>query len=138
MKVVGFNGREYAIDYAKYIVNRNDTRKRSKGHQLARQIIREKFPMETLLEEVPLYGSQTTKNKLLYADFFLPLKQLIIEVNGEQHTKFKPFFFDSKKDFYMSQLRDRTKMDWCELNNISLVIFDYSNQDEWKNKLDEY
>lgn len=137
MKLIGFDDREYILDCSKYIVNGDDTKSRSKGHLLARELLHAKYPMETILEEVPLLGSKTLRNKSLYADFFLPLKRLMIEVQGRQHTEYNSFHHKSKLDFHLGQMRDRKKQEWCDINNITLIVLDYKEtSEEWKNKLD--
>ena len=63
MKVLGLNGREYNLDLKKYIVRENDTKKKSKYHLAARELLKEIFSGYTILEEVKLPGSRDPVKK---------------------------------------------------------------------------
>jgi very-short-patch-repair endonuclease len=84
-----------------------------------------------------LPGTKTaTRKSTLKADFFIPVRKLIIEVHGEQHTEFNNFFFKSKMDFYKAQARDRDKKQWCEINNFELIeLFHNESIEEWRSKI---
>lgn len=132
MKAKGFDGREYPWTLVKQEKNSC-----SKGHKQARLLLKELFPLDTIFEEVTLPGSKTKKNNLLYADFYLRSRNLIIEVQGEQHTEHIPFFHETKADFYRGQVRDRAKQDWCELNGITLIQLPVSESvDEWRDRIE--
>lgn len=137
MRVTGVNGREYVWNLTPYDVFYDDTRKRSKFHIRARNLIRELYHSYRILEEVKLPGSTATHKKgVLYLDFFIPTIMLGVEVHGQQHYQFTPFFHKSKADFARSQTRDAEKERWCELNNIDLIILPYSeSDDEWRKRL---
>ncbi len=82
------------------------------------EILRESFPIDTILEEFPIPGSRQT------ADFFLPRKKLVVEVDGRQHDEFVPFFHGDRNtsDKYAKQKsRDRLKDEWCEINGFRFV-----------------
>ena len=76
--------------------------------------------------------------KELRFDFYLPIYNLCIEFQGEQH--FKPVDFsytpteESKKKaeekFKDNQLRDKIKRDFCKQNNIKLLEITYKQMDE--------
>jgi len=108
-----------------------DNRPRSKLHLAARSIIREVYPYDRLLEEVPI-----PKLKL-YIDFLLPLRKLVIEVNGEQHYVYKPYFYESKLDFLKAQKRDREKTRVLEENGFEIITFRYDEKDKWKQQLEQ-
>ncbi len=136
MKVVGFNGREYNLDLKKYI--RNHRSKRSRYHVLAREIISEVFNGYNILEEVKLPGSRDpAKKSVLYLDFFIPNIKIGVEVHGEQHYKYVPFFHKSKAGFLQAQTRDRIKVEWCELNSIELIVLKYDSTEKyWREQLE--
>ena len=135
MKVVGFNGREYNLDLKKYI--RNHRSKRSRYHVLAREIISEVFNGYNILEEVKLPGSRDpAKKSVLYLDFFIPNIKIGVEVHGEQHHKFNKFFYKNKLQFYRAKARDAEKREWCEINDITLIEFNYNEDvDDWRRKV---
>lgn len=134
MNIIGLDGKEYSWIPSNNIV---DTEKRSGLHNKARQLLKEKYPNDRILEEIVLPGTKTDNRKsVLKADFFIPVRSVIIEVHGQQHTEFNNFFFKNKMEFYKSQARDRDKKYWCELNNFELVeLFHDESIEEWRNKI---
>ena len=137
MKVLGFDGREKTWNLTKYVPTKNDKRHRSKNHLRARKILRTLFPRDRILEEVSLPGSNTSSRKsLLYADFFMPSHDLVIEVHGRQHYEFVKFYHKTKGEYYRSRKRDRDKIDWCKLNSLTIVVLKYSESDDvWKQRI---
>lgn len=132
-KVIGLNERVYSWNLSKYAVLNDSTRPRSKYHKLARSLIKEIFGSYIILEEPPMPGSGT---KMLYLDFFVPSLDLAVEVHGEQHYNFIPFFHENRKSFLKAQYRDNNKILWCEKNNIDLVILKYSDDEQiWRDQL---
>ena len=134
MKIIGLDSQEYS-----WIPSNNtvDTEKRSGLHNKAKELLKERYPNDRILEELVLPGTKTaTRKSTLKADFFIPVRKLIIEVHGEQHTEFNNFFFKSKMDFYKAQARDRDKKQWCEINNFELIeLFHNESIEEWRSKI---
>lgn len=65
------------------------------------------------------------KNMLPF-DFYLPNKNILIEVQGEQH--FKPIkYFGGEKAFQETQKRDKIKFNYCKNKNIKLIYINYSD-----------
>ena len=56
---------------------------------------------------------------------------LAVEVHGQQHYEFTPFFHQTKADFLLAKAKDEDKIEWCELNNIDLSTLKYSETDEY-------
>ena len=91
---------------------------------------KEEYPTDLILEEVYVPGEQ------LYLDFYLPLRKLIVEVNGAQHDKYIPFFHGSLKNFLLSKANDNKKKEWATLNNMVLIVLLHSeNIDEWRHRI---
>ncbi len=109
-----------------------DARATSSLHKAARVILKERFPTLQILEEVKI---RIKRGKVLYFDFYFPLRKLAIEVNGEQHYTYSHHFHGSRIGFLTSKRNDRYKTEWCELNNIDLIVFRYNEQDTWKEQL---
>lgn len=125
MQVVGLNGNDYKINLSQYLQKRPG----SANQQKVRELLKELFPMTPILEEVTLPGCSTT----LYADFLIPSHSLMVEIHGEQHYQFNGFMHKSKKDFIKGKGRDSEKAEWCEVNNIRLVVLDHKdNEDVWR------
>lgn len=136
MKVIGLNGYEYNLDLKKYANNHRS--KCSLHHLHAREIIQDIFHGYNILEEVKLPGSvNPAKKSVLYLDFFIPNVKTGVEVHGEQHFKYVPFFHKSKANFLYSKARDRNKAEWCSINDIELIVLKYNDSREhWRNQLE--
>lgn len=132
MKVKGLDGREYTWPPKGHVVNYDDRRKRSEPHLKCRELLREMYPLDRVLEEVPLPGS----NKLS-ADFYLPWRNIVIEVHGRQHYEFVQFFHGTKMNFIDAKNRDLKKIHWCNENNIGVVELPYNeNNEEWRERIE--
>lgn len=102
-------------------------------HLTARQLIHKCFPTMQILEEVaiPLRRSET-----LYLDFYIPLLKRTIEVHGEQHYKFTPFYHNTLLGFVKHKKRDQEKQEWCEINGISYIELPFNeNEESWLNRI---
>lgn len=107
-------------------------RPRSELHVTARKLLAELFPTLQILEEVPIH---IDNNITLYLDFYLPLLQTAVEVHGQQHYAFNSFYHSKKWDFIIQKQNDKIKKQWCDLNNIDLIILPYNEKiDEWKQR----
>ena len=72
-------------------------------------------------------------------DFYLPLKKICVEVHGEQHYKFIPFYHRDMVSFVKAKKRDLEKKEWCEQNEIRYIVFPFDGTDEeWRKILLEY
>jgi hypothetical protein len=134
VKVVGLNGREYNLDTKKFLIS---TRiRRSFYHLLARDLVVDIFHPYQVLEEVTLPGSSNKKSKLAL-DFLIPSCTMGIEVHGEQHFKYTPFFHKSKIGFAQAKRRDLDKKEWCRINDIKLVELRWDEDPEyWREKIE--
>jgi hypothetical protein len=103
---------------------------KSSYHLFARSLISELYPTLQLLEEVPV---TVRRGETMFLDFYLPLKKICVEVHGEQHYKFIPFYHNTMLNFLKSQKRDRDKKEWCEINSIQYIELPYNIQNEWRN-----
>ena len=88
---------------------------KSKLQFLTGQKLQEFLPFALILEEFKIPGHD------LYIDFFIPHKLIAIEIQGQQHNKFVPFFHKTIGGFVKSQDRDTIKKEWCRINNIDLI-----------------
>tara|TARA_R110002167_G_scaffold174602_4_gene373525 strand:+ start:358 stop:771 length:414 start_codon:yes stop_codon:yes gene_type:complete len=117
-----------------HIPNNNDGRARSKYHLKARSLLRQTFPTCQILEEVPI---KIRRAETLYLDFFVPLHDLCVEVHGEQHYKFVQFYHKTRLGFAMAKKRDKKKVEWCGLNNISVIELPFNeDEDGWKKRIE--
>ena len=135
MKVTGLNGREYNLDLKKYSKQRT---KCSFYHKMARELLSEIFSGYSVYEEVKLPGSvNPAKKSVLYLDFYIPNAIMGVEVHGQQHYKYIPYFHKSKAGFLQAKARDMAKIEWCELNDITLVELRWDDSIEyWRDKIE--
>lgn len=108
---------------------------KSSYHLKARELIKTVYPTMQILEEVPV---SVRKSEILYLDFYLPLNRKCIEVHGEQHYEFIPFYHANKLAFLKAQKRDKDKKEWCELNGISYIELPYNKIEEWGDTIAKY
>jgi hypothetical protein len=135
ISVTGFDGKQHKFNYSKNR-NRKFRNKTSSLHREARLLISQEWPYSSVYEEVTLPGSKKLGMKsLLYADFFIPDLMTVIEVHGEQHYKMSHFFYRSQMEFVNAKMRDRNKADWCDLNEIRLIVLPYNERQRWTEML---
>ncbi len=134
MNIMGLDGRSYSWNPS---ASQSESTRRSSLHNKAKILLDEIFTHDRILEEVSLPGSKNMHRKsVLRADFFIPNRNIMVEVHGEQHHKFNKFFFSNKLSFYKAQARDRDKKEWCDINSIKLIEFNYNEDiDEWRRKI---
>lgn len=132
MKVRDFDGNECRWPPTGYNVNFDDIRPRSSLHIRCRELLRKLYPTEQILEEVPI------PNLNLFVDFYLPFRKIVVECQGEQHSKFIPHFHKTKIGFAKSKARDKRKKEWCQINNIRIVELPFFESDEeWKTRIQD-
>jgi len=101
----------------KYIIKWDDNSK-SKVQTSVKKYLKKYWFHDIVFEEFPLVGTRMT------FDFYNATKNIVIEVQGRQHTKFVPFMHANSKINYLKQLkRDEDKIKFCEINEIN--FFEY-------------
>jgi len=104
----------------KHLIDWSST-SRSKFQFSVKKFLEPYWSRHVVFEEFPIVG---TKMSL---DFFNANEKVAIEVQGDQHTKYVPYFHGGHKVNYLSQLqRDNDKLKFCDINGIKLVEI-YSN-----------
>jgi len=89
---------------------------RSKLQAKVKDFLKVFWDGDVVFEEFPVVGSRLT------LDFYNATKNIAIEVQGNQHTKYNKFFHKGNKMNYLHQLkRDDEKLAFCDLNNIKLL-----------------
>ena len=106
---------KYRVDWA--------GQSRSKIQFQVKQCLWHIWKNHIVLEEMPVVGTK------LSLDFYNANKKIAIEVQGQQHSKYVPFFHGKNKINYISQLsRDHQKKEFCDINNIKLVEIYYDDK----------
>lgn len=84
------------------------------------------FPHLTILKEhyVRYKGQQ------LFFDFFIKNCNILIEVQGRQHSEYVGHFHGDKSGFIASKKRDNLKIAYCEENNLTLLAINYNEKIE--------
>lgn len=116
MKFITLSGQTRRVSNIKKHLISWDKSSRSKFQFSVKQFLKEYWYNHIVFEEFPIVG---TKMSL---DFYNANKKIAIEVQGNQHIKYTPFFHGNYKNNYLSQLeRDRQKSIFCEKNNLDLI-----------------
>jgi len=131
MSVIDFDGNKSPWPPQGHEVDFNDQRPRSSLHLRCRELLRQMYPTQPILEEVPI------PRLGLVCDFYLPFRKVVIECHGEQHYKFTPHFHGSRYDFAQAKKRDKTKREWCRINNFRVATLPFSEtDDEWRERIE--
>ena len=102
------NLKKYLIDW--------DKPSRSKIQFKVKEFIKPYWEKQIVFEEFIIVGTRMT------LDFYNANKKIAIEVQGQQHTKYVPFFHGKYQNNYLEQLhRDHKKYEFCKVNEIKLV-----------------
>jgi very-short-patch-repair endonuclease len=62
----------------------------------------------------------------LFFDFHLPNLNIVVEVQGVQHTEFTPHFHGTAEAFKAQKKRDRSKLEWCDIEDMALVCINHN------------
>ena len=128
MTVTGLDGRDYKLT----LRVADPDRQVSSGHERARALLSSLWPFDVVYEETFVPGCFTP----LYLDFFLPRARLAVEVQGEQHRNFVPFFHAGRLAYLGQRRRDGRKREWAALNRVRLVELDDDADDGvWRAEL---
>jgi predicted adenine nucleotide alpha hydrolase (AANH) superfamily ATPase len=66
----------------------------------------------------------------------VPHKKICLEVHGEQHYKFVPFYHSTMLNFLKSQKRDKEKLEWCDINNIQYIELPFDeSKEKWIDRI---
>jgi hypothetical protein len=102
---------------------------KSSFHLKARELIKVIYPTMQVLEEVTIHPR---KSEIAYLDFYIPLIKTCIEVHGEQHYQFTPFYHANMMAFLKAQKKDRDKKEWCSINSIKMIELPYNIIENWE------
>lgn len=124
MRAIDLNGRDISWNLQGYEVRWDDTTPRSSLHVRARDLLRRLYPTDIILEEVEI------PNTRMRADLFIPSRSVMIEVQGEQHFEHSAHLHGSYDNFLKAKRRDRQKVEFCRLNDITFVTLRFDHSDE--------
>lgn len=94
----------------------------------------EKKVIEILNKEKVRFIKEKTFSDLHHGyyrfDFFLPEENILLEIQGRQHTEFTKIFYKNRSDFLKAQERDREKISYCLSHKIPLYCIPWWDMDK--------
>lgn len=85
-------------------------KKGSTGAVLVRDYLKRKYGNDNVIEEFTSdWLLNTNTGHHLYADFVVESYRLCVEYDGEQHTKYSPYFYKTQENFEKAKKRDEIK-----------------------------
>jgi len=96
-----------------------DKKSRSKIQFQVKQFLKPFWSGHVVFEEFPVYGTR------LKVDILNATRKIAVEVQGQQHEKFNPFFHQNRANFLKSVKRDTQKYDWLILNDFKVIEINY-------------
>jgi hypothetical protein len=115
MRLYNINGRLVNKNVSKYLIDW-ETKSRSQLQFRAKLFLKKFWSNHLVFEEFPVFGSR------MKVDFVNITKKISIEINGEQHENFNPFFHNnSRLNFKESIKRDYKKLEWLERNGFTAI-----------------
>jgi hypothetical protein len=121
MRLYGINGKLINKNVNKYTL-KWDKKSRSIIQFKVKQFLKPFWIGQILYEEFPVYGS------LLKVDILNATLKIAIEVNGNQHSAFNPFFHNNDPNRYLKGYKnDVKKSEWLAKNDFKLIEI---NEDE--------
>lgn len=110
------NGSNKRIKKPKNHLIKWESKSRSKFQFNVKQFLKKYWSTDVVFEEMPMAGSRMT------FDFYNATQNVAIEVQGQQHIKYTPFFHGKAKSNFLGQIRrDSEKQKYCEINKIKLI-----------------
>ena len=94
-------------------------------------VLIETFPKRSIVKEHYI----RYKGQQLFFDFFIRNYDILIEVQGRQHSEYVSHFHGDREGFLSSKKRDNLKIAYCEDNNLTLVTINYNEKIETKSDL---
>lgn len=88
----------------------------SKPQFKVKKFLKKFWENDVVYEEMPVYGSR------LRVDIVNVTRKIAVEVHGEQHENFNPFFHRTRSEYFKSFQRDEIKAQWLERNGFTLII----------------
>ena len=115
MRLYNIHGRLVKKNVSKYLINW-DKPCRSKFQFSVKQFLKAYWRYQICYEEFPVYGTR------MKVDIINATKKIAVEVNGDQHSKFTPFFHGNSRTKYLESIkRDWKKTEWLDKNDFKLI-----------------
>jgi len=116
------------VSFLESIVNESDklrrhspNNKQSKGHNRIYELYKELYPDIKIEQNVTLPVTIDDKRLTIEFDIVNFTHKVIIEIQGEHHNKFVPYFHKTIDGFQRQKKRDMFKERWAEENGWILI-----------------
>ena len=127
--MLSFTGKEISKNCEKYRI-KWDKKSASKIQTAVKNFLRQFWEKHIVYEEFPQFQTQNR------VDFLNATKKIAIEVDGNQHDEYVPFFHNNSPENYLNSLeRDSLKRQWLELNGYTVIQI---KQNEVKNLTNDW
>ena len=115
MRLYNIYGKSVTKNVTKYLIDW-DGKSRSKLQFNVKQFFKKYWENRIVYEEFPVFGTR------MKVDLLNATKRVAIEVNGDQHSQFNPFFHKNSRANYLNHIkRDVKKAEWLDLNSFMLI-----------------
>lgn len=88
------------------------------------KLLGEVFPLNIILKEHYV----NYKGTKLFFDFFIKDLGILVEVQGEQHTRFIKHFHEDKQKLITQKKRDNLKIEYAQEKDILFVRFNFDEE----------
>jgi hypothetical protein len=88
------------------------------------RMLKELFPLNVVLKEHYV----NYKGTKLFFDFYIKDLGVLIEVQGEQHSRFIKHFHEDKEGFSGQKKRDNLKLEYAEDKEIAFIQINYDEK----------
>jgi hypothetical protein len=114
MKLRNLNGKLVWKTVRRFLIDW-DRPERSKFQFDVKKFLQKYWGGCVVYSEFPVYGS------LLKIDIFNASRMVAVEVQGKQHQEYVKHFSGSRAGWLAQMKRDMLKVEFCDLNNITLL-----------------
>lgn len=96
-----------------------------------------KYEYKTQFETLACKNPKT--GRILPYDFELTSYKILIEVQGEQHSEYTPYFHSCLEDFQYQVFKDRMKKEFADKKGYQLIYLYYSDfkNENYKNVIEK-
>lgn len=115
MTLYNINGKLVTKNVSKYRIGWDD-KSCSKIQTAIKLFLKPYWLGHIVYEEFPVYGTK------LRVDILNATLRIAVEVDGEQHSSYNPFFHGSRSGYLASIKRDMQKRQWLEQNEFRIII----------------
>jgi hypothetical protein len=102
-------------------IKKKDEPTGSKGEIECRRVLESLFHLPFDKARPDFLNNPVTGGNNLELDCYNEQLKLAVEYDGEQHSKFIPFFHKNRETFYNQRYRDYMKIQMCKANGVTLI-----------------